>query len=56
MSPICSFDSRIIIVGYYSIIELACAYNIDDLYHVRGIDARKALVENIAIPHPESYL
>ena len=29
---------ELFIVGYY--IELACAYNIDDLYHIRQIDAR----------------
>ena len=28
------FDRRTIIVGYYNvIIQLGCAYNIDDLYH-----------------------
>ena len=35
------FDCRTIIVGYYNynniIIQLACAYNIDDLYHTGRI-------------------
>ena len=35
------FDCRTVIVGYYNImiiIQLACAYNIDDLYHTGWID------------------
>ena len=32
------FDCRTIIVGYYNVIQLACAYNVDDLYHTRRID------------------
>ena len=37
------FDCRTIIVGYYNnnnniIIELACEYNVDDLYHTGRID------------------
>ena len=33
------FDCRTIIVGFYNvIIQLACAYNIDDLYHTGRID------------------
>ena len=35
------FDCRTVIVGYYNviiIIQLACAYNVDDLYHTGRID------------------